>query len=99
MEKHCRESEGLLGGEKPYVPGAAVFEPGRFVVREEVRSALLALEQQAAAAAARFAELVKGEPVPKPKVEPMVPAFGADLSKPRKRPQAKPPAKDKGGRK
>ncbi len=99
MEKHCRESDGGLGGEKPYVPHAAVIEPGRFAVRAEVLSALLAIEQQAATAPTRFAELVKGEPVPEAKMEDMIPNFGLDLSRPKKRPRPGPRDQDKGSRK
>jgi hypothetical protein len=98
MEKHCRELEGTFGNEKPYVPHAA-FEASRFDVRAEVQSTLLAAEQQAATAPAHFAELVQGQPIPKPKMEPMIQNFGVDLTKTRKRPQAKPPEKDEGNHK
>lgn len=86
MGMSCHESAGTLGGEQPYVAHAGGSEPGRVVITADVRSALLAIEQQLVDAPARFAELVEGKPVPKPKVEPMIPAFGAHLVKDRKRP-------------
>ena len=99
MNKHCRESEGTLGGENAYVPHSVLLGPGRSVVLEELRNALFAIEQQAATAPDRFADLVKGEPVVKPKLEPMIPNFGADLIRVGKRPSKKPPAKKPAGKK
>jgi hypothetical protein len=82
LDKHCRESQGSLGGETPYVPQAhptPILDSTRFVLREELQNAVASLEQQAAAAPARFAELPKAEPVPQPVIEPMIPNFGAHL--------------------
>jgi hypothetical protein len=91
LEKHCRESEVPLGGERPYSPGAAAISP-RALTLEEIRSAVLSAGQVAAATPAHFAELVKGQPVPQPKPD----AAATEHHKFRENPFAKPPSEKKG---
>jgi hypothetical protein len=94
VERHCRDDDGTLGGEHPAQPDAA----GRPLqaMLDEVRAALAVLEQQAAAGPAHFAELVHGQPVPIPTIEPMIMNFGlggptGDKAAPRKHPKDKGP--------
>jgi hypothetical protein len=65
LEKQCRRSEGSLGGEHSYVPGAVVAAPARMFSADELNAALRAFQQQAVNAPAQFAELVKAEPLPR----------------------------------
>ena len=96
LENHCRESEVALGGERPFSPRAGAVEPARTLLLQEVRDALLAVEQRAVGTPAHFAELVKGEEVHAPKPDE---AAMAEHKKFRENPFPKlPPAKKGHGR-
>jgi hypothetical protein len=89
LEKHCHESDGSLGGEKPFSASSLVFP---FVQSAQTTPIL---EQQVLSSPTRFADLVEGKPVPKPIVEPMIPAFGLELMKHKQPARKKRPAKKK----
>ena len=70
LEKECRESNATLGGEQPFDPDA----PG---IKDHLAQLLAAAEDvDLSAGPKKFAELVHGKAIRKPKPEPMIEAFG-----------------------
>jgi hypothetical protein len=65
-EQHCRSSQGALGGETPYEPGAAATLSTTGLTTNDVRAVMLALQQQSAGAPSQFAQLITGESRPTP---------------------------------
>ena len=90
LEKECRRSDGSLGGEQPYVPGAPDAIPGVSLTTAHLSTALRLLQQQSAGAPAHFAELPKAEPLPKVELPPDQRAVPRPFTKP---PQHKPESK------
>ncbi len=87
LKASCQPSAAELGGEKPYVPGAAGTAPLTALTAAELKSSLIASleERNAAEGSAQFATLTQPQPRPKIPVEPMIPNFGIDLTKQKRR--------------
>jgi hypothetical protein len=83
LAETCKPDTSQLGGERPYDPAAPqpAITP-QLVDRAQLREAVAEVQQELSAEAAQVAELVQGQPVVPPALEPMIMNFGLQLDNP-----------------